>query len=202
MRGRLFSSRLSTVWGTAKILGSCPPHPQQTHARPCRHTQQHTELCRCRCPIPFHPPGLLLSWLSGSGWSGCARGPSRREREGVGLTEITCQPGEHLHSLTCHCFPPNKVQSSGAAFREPPRTPRIPSPRQTFCLSARVGHGSCSYPGLACPQNLAVSALIGAESWRTQPICLGIWAIWAHGLSIQLFPPRIGDGSISGGTAV
>lgn len=48
----------------------------------------------------------------------------------------------------------------------------------------------------------------GAESWRTQPICLGIWAICAPGLSIHLqilSAPRIGDGSISGdegGTAI
>lgn len=209
MRGWLFSSRRTHSLGHGEDSRLCPPHPQLTHPRPCRHTQQqqqqqqHTQKC-CRCPIPFHPPGLWPPWLSGSGWSGCARGPSRRAREGVwGAAEITCQPGEHLHTLTCHCFPPNKVQSSGAAFREPPRIPRIPSPRQTFCPSARVGHDSCSYPGLACPQNLPVSASSGQNLGEPNPsVSASGQSGRPPGLSIQLFPSRIGDGSISGGTAI
>jgi hypothetical protein len=60
-----------------------------------------------------------------------------------------------------------------------------------------VGHNRCSYPGLASPPSLLNESLIGAECWRNQPVCLGTWAAWAPGLSIQLLVPRIADGTIS-----
>jgi hypothetical protein len=96
------------------------------------------------------------------------------------------QVSTYLHTLTCHRFPPNKVQASGAAFRESPRSPPHSKPSKPssnpsdFLPWWGTPPYSCSCPSLACPPNLPTSGLIGAESWRTQPICLGSWAVWAH----------------------
>lgn len=50
-----------------------------------------------------------------------------------------------------------------------------------------VGHDTCSYPGLARPPNLPMSASSGQNLGEPSPsTCLGSWAAWAPGLSIQL----------------
>lgn len=81
-----------TVWCTAKILGSCPPHPHKPHLRPCDPAATHSahaQLQSCRAAAAAPSLSILLgsgchcsSWPSGvwleSGW---ARAPSRRERE-------------------------------------------------------------------------------------------------------------------------
>lgn len=196
MRGRLFSSRRTHSLGHGEDSRLCPPHPHQTHPATLPPHRAHTAHTHRTTAAAAPSLSILLGsgcpGSSGSGWSGCACGPSRRGREGgVGPAEITCQPGEHLHSLTCHCFPPNKVQSSAAAFREPPRIPRIPSPRQSFWPFCQGGARQLFLSRAGVPSESASECLIGAESWRTQPICLGIWAIWAPGLSISNCSPLV-----------
>lgn len=150
MRGRLFSSRRTHSLGhgeDSRLLSTSPAANPPTSLPP--HTPSSTHTHRTAAAAPS------LSILLGSGCPGSlglaglaalADHPEEGER-GVGLAEITCQPGEHLHLLTCHCFPPNKVQSSGAAFREPPRTPRIPSPPPLVKLSALLpGWGPTAVP--------------------------------------------------------
>lgn len=191
MRGSLFSS---LDWqhslGHGEDSRLCPPHTRANppnSLRPCRHhTHTHTPSCRAAAVAPS------LSILLGS-LSIClsARAPSTREREGemgaqVGPAEITCQPGEHLHSLTC----PLLSRQTKFNQRERPSGNRLESPAYQALVKLSDflpwwGNDSCSYPGLASLSESANECLIGAESWRTQPICLGIWAICAHGLSIS-----------------
>lgn len=185
--GQLFSSLLgSTVWGTAKILGSLPflstariaptCHPVAAHYQ---HKHSSSSCCYCRRRIPFHPPGLGRSSLSsrstagGDGW-----GPSKLPVSQVSTPQLAPRP--FLHLLICHCFPPNKVQTVGAVFREPPRIPRNTKPSSNFL--------TCCHGG--------AQRLLLSRGWRVlrifqwvphrdrilempacQPIWLGAWAI-------------------------
>lgn len=58
--------------------------------------------------------------------------------------------------------------------RQRPSGNRLESPAYQALVklsgpSARVGHDSCSYPGLACPQNLPVSASSGRNLGEPNP---------------------------------
>lgn len=88
----------------------------------------------------------------------------------VGPAEITCQPGEQLHSLTC----PLLSRQTKFNQRERPSGNRLESPAYQALVKLSDflpwwGNDSCSYPGLACPTNLPMSASSGQNLGEPNP---------------------------------